>query len=155
MQRKITLTGIALLMCALLLGGCLPGESPPAGASPDATPAPTSAPVLPPLPAPAPPKVPAPPAEPAAPPPGADNATAANSTAEMSVDTDSLVVPRISIEELKSKMDAGEKILVVDSRLLTAYEKVHISGAVSLPLPDMAAPYPALVGYDEIVTYCT
>jgi len=80
---------------------------------------------------------------------------AANSTVATPVDIDSLVVPRISIEELKSRIDAGEKILVVDSRSLTAFEKSHISGAVSLPLSEMAAPYPALEGYDEIVTYCT
>jgi len=64
-------------------------------------------------------------------------------------------VPRISVEEVKAKLDAGSNIVIVDSRSNTSYEQSHITGAVSLPLADMAEPYDDLDGYDEVMTYCT
>jgi hypothetical protein len=64
-------------------------------------------------------------------------------------------VPRISVEEVKAKLDAGSNIVIVDSRSNASYEQSHITGAVSLPLADMAEPYDDLDGYDEVMTYCT
>lgn len=64
-------------------------------------------------------------------------------------------VPRISVEEVKKKLDTGANIVIVDSRSKASYDQAHITGAVSLPLEDMAEPYDDFDGYDEIITYCT
>ncbi len=64
-------------------------------------------------------------------------------------------VPRISVEEVKAKMDAGSNIVIVDSRSKSSYDKDHIAGAISLPLSAMTKPYSDLDGYDLIITYCT
>jgi hypothetical protein len=63
-------------------------------------------------------------------------------------------VPRIGIEEVKAKLDAGANLIIVDSRFETSHEKSHIVGAISLPITAMAEPYSDLEGYDEIITYC-
>ena len=63
-------------------------------------------------------------------------------------------VPRISIEEVKAKLDAGINIVIVDSRSKDDYELTHIAGAISLPIITMTEPYSDLDGYDEIITYC-
>jgi hypothetical protein len=62
-------------------------------------------------------------------------------------------VPRISVEEVKVKLDAGSKLLIVDSRSNAGYEQSHIVGAISLPLGNMAEPYSDLNDYDEIAFY--
>jgi outer membrane biosynthesis protein TonB len=172
LKRKIALSCIALLACVTLLAGCLPGEPTAPEVTADTTttkPAPPPAPAKEPTepdttkepPAPVPPDSTAtpspqePPKEPASPAVADGQPASANSTVETPVDIDSLEVPRISIDELKSKMDAGANIAVLDSRSRAAYDKVHISGALSLPLSDMTAPYPELEGYDEIIIYCT
>jgi len=58
-------------------------------------------------------------------------------------------VPRISIHEVKSKLDAGANILIVDSRPIEDYNESHIIGAVS------KTESIELEGYEEIITYCT
>ncbi len=63
-------------------------------------------------------------------------------------------VPRIGIEEVKAKLDAGSNIVIVDSRFKTSYDQSHIAGAISIPITTMAEPYDYLDGYDEIITYC-
>jgi hypothetical protein len=68
---------------------------------------------------------------------------------------DLLEVPRIGIEEVKAKLDAGANLVIVDSRDKISYERSHIAGAISLPRPTMAEPYSDLDGYDEIITYCS
>ncbi len=64
-------------------------------------------------------------------------------------------VPRISVEEVKAKLDAGSNIVIIDSRSENAYNESHIVGAISMPLADMAEPYSNLDRYEEIITYCT
>jgi hypothetical protein len=64
-------------------------------------------------------------------------------------------IPRIGVEEVKQKLDAGASMVIVDTRSASAYEGAHIAGAVSLPLEDMEEPYDGLDGYQEIITYCT
>ena len=44
------------------------------------------------------------------------------------------MVPRITIDELKQKMENGEDILIVDDRHKEEYEDGHIKGALSAPL---------------------
>jgi hypothetical protein len=64
-------------------------------------------------------------------------------------------VPRISIQDVKAKLDLGANIVIVDSRAKEQYDQSHIIGAISLPLDEMHSPYDNLKGYDEIITYCT
>jgi hypothetical protein len=63
-------------------------------------------------------------------------------------------IPRISVEEVKSKLDDGFNLLIVDSRSGKSYNQYHIVGAISIPLSIMAEKYNELNGYDEIITYC-
>ena len=63
-------------------------------------------------------------------------------------------VPRISVEEVKAKLDAGSNLVIIDSRSKTSYDQSHIAGAISIPSGTMAEPYSDLDGYDEIITYC-
>lgn len=42
-------------------------------------------------------------------------------------------IPRITIEELKQKMDDGDDILVLDAQPKAIYDKGHIRGALSVP----------------------
>ncbi len=64
-------------------------------------------------------------------------------------------IPRISVDEVKARLERGEKIVIVDSRDTKYYDESHIEGAISLPLDEMAEPYDNFEGYDGIVTYCT
>ncbi|MFC1968784.1 rhodanese-like domain-containing protein [Chloroflexota bacterium] len=64
-------------------------------------------------------------------------------------------VPRIGVEEVKSKLDAGINLVIIDSRSENSYDQSHIAGAISIPSKTMAEPYSDFDGYDEIVTYCT
>lgn len=57
-------------------------------------------------------------------------------------------VPRISIHEVKAKLDAGANILTIDSRPIEDYNESHIIGAVS------KTESIELEGYEEIITYC-
>ena len=49
------------------------------------------------------------------------------------------LVPRISIEELKQKMDRGDDIVIVDTRTKPEYDIDHIQAAVSAPMADIIA----------------
>ncbi|MEE8469724.1 MAG: rhodanese-like domain-containing protein [Dehalococcoidia bacterium] len=64
-------------------------------------------------------------------------------------------IPRISVEEVKAKLDAGSNIAIVDARTRVEYEQSHIAGAISVPLGEIGQRYSDLQRYDEIVTYCT
>ena len=59
-------------------------------------------------------------------------------------------VPRISVEEVKAKMDAGANIVILDTRSKDAYDKCHVAGAVSIE----TEPFGRLASYEEILLYC-
>jgi rhodanese-related sulfurtransferase len=42
-------------------------------------------------------------------------------------------VPRLTCEELKHSIDAGEKIVIVDTRTSADYSSSHILGAINIP----------------------
>ena len=63
-------------------------------------------------------------------------------------------VNRISVQDLKAKLDADSNIVIIDSQDVTNYNQSHIVGAISIPLGTMTGPYSDLNGYDEIITYC-
>lgn len=64
---------------------------------------------------------------------------------------------RITIEQLKHKMDCGEKLLIIDSRAGNSWigSAVKIKGAVHITTDDLAAKIQDLPRDREIVVYCT
>lgn len=60
----------------------------------------------------------------------------------------------ISSEELKRRLDLGAEILVLDVRRKTAYEQLHLPGAISLPMNDHASWGPKLSKDVSVVLYC-
>ena len=64
------------------------------------------------------------------------------------------MVPRISIDELKQKMDSGAAIIIVDNRHKEEYDVDHIKGAILAPLDTIVAggwlPPPG----KELILYC-
>lgn len=79
-------------------------------------------------------------------------------TASPSTPTPSPYLPeiaRISVAEVKAKLDTGSSIVIVDTRSREAYESARIAGAISMPLEETARRYRELLRYDEVITYCT
>ncbi len=64
-------------------------------------------------------------------------------------------IPRASPETVKTKMDTGASITIVDARSKAEYEQSHIAGAISIPLEEITQRYKELNSDNEIVTYCT
>jgi hypothetical protein len=66
-------------------------------------------------------------------------------------------VPRITVQELKAKMDKGEALVVVDVRTGRDYEgsKIKIKGAVRIPIVQMEERYRELPKDKEVILYCT
>lgn len=85
------------------------------------------------------PKAPAPPAAPA---PEANETTSPD---------------RISIGELKRKLDAKQPVLIIDNRTGSAWlgSLVKIKGALHIPLDELEKRVDELPRDVEIVTYCT
>jgi 3-mercaptopyruvate sulfurtransferase SseA len=50
-------------------------------------------------------------------------------------------VPRLTVEEVKALQDAGEKVVIVDTRAPRSYRIRHIPGAVSIPVQEMEERY--------------
>ena len=67
---------------------------------------------------------------------------------------DALEVPRMTLEELKSKLDKQADIIVVDVRSKGSFEQEHIKGAISMPLGEVEERYKELLPKEkEIVLY--
>ena len=64
-------------------------------------------------------------------------------------------VPRITPQELKAKLDAGEPVIVADARSAASYEASHIAGAISVPATGVQDHLDALPQDAQIVFYCT
>ena len=63
-------------------------------------------------------------------------------------------IQRVSIDETKTALDAGSA-LVVDVRSVEAYQGIHISGAINIPLEELEARLGELDQAEWIITYCT
>jgi hypothetical protein len=63
-------------------------------------------------------------------------------------------IPRISIDDLKQKMESGRDILIVDTRHKEEYDADHIKGAVSAPLDDIIAGQWQTPAVKELILYC-
>jgi hypothetical protein len=61
---------------------------------------------------------------------------------------------RITVAELKQKLDAGEAV-VYDTRPKTAYDQEHIKGALSMPSGEVADRAVELPKDKLVVFYCT
>jgi rhodanese-related sulfurtransferase len=61
---------------------------------------------------------------------------------------------QISPVEVKSRMDRGEKIMLVDVREPWEYDLCRIEGAKLVPLGSLAANVNGLLGVDEVICYC-
>ena len=66
-------------------------------------------------------------------------------------------VPRITVEELKSRLDGGAKILILDVRSRSSYASsdVSIKGAVRIAPDELNDRARELPVDGEVVTYCT
>jgi len=63
-------------------------------------------------------------------------------------------MPRITVQELKAKLDAGQAV-VFDARGQSAYAQKHIAGAISMPQDEVAARLAELPTDKLAVFYCT
>jgi hypothetical protein len=130
---KWTIPLIAVLLLASCQGAAVaPGAAPTATAVNTATAVPTAAPTT-------------PPAAPATPVP----------TGGKAIPTSVEQVPRISPQDLRSMLNAGANVIVLDARSREAYDHSHIPGAQSMPLDEVEARYQQLPQGAKIVTYCT
>ena len=64
-------------------------------------------------------------------------------------------IKRVSIEDVKMKLDSASNVVIVDTRSQNSYDKSHIAGSISIPLEAIAEQYSKIDGYDEIITYCS
>jgi len=64
-------------------------------------------------------------------------------------------VPRITPQRLKGMLDAGQGVVVVDTRTRESYEHSHIPGALSIPLSETEERHGELSKGMKIVFYCT
>ena len=66
-------------------------------------------------------------------------------------------VPRMTVLELKAKLDKGEDVVIIDNRTGRDYtdSKIKIKGAVRIPIVQLEKRYGELPADKEIVTYCT
>lgn len=66
-------------------------------------------------------------------------------------------IPRITIQELKSKIDNQENIFIIDVRTGTDYasSKVKIKGAVRIPVDQLAERSKEIPVDSEIIAYCS
>ena len=64
-------------------------------------------------------------------------------------------VPRISVEELKERIDSGEAIVIGDTRGQRPFELGHITGAIVITSTQVEALLDDLPLDQEIVLYCT
>ncbi len=60
----------------------------------------------------------------------------------------------LTSEDLKRRLDLGEEIVVADVRRQDSYAKLHLAGAVSMPMDDHAKWGPQLSKDVPLVLYC-
>ncbi len=66
-------------------------------------------------------------------------------------------MPRMTIQELKEKMDSGDRIVILDVRTAEDYSTspYKIRGAIRIPLDELKSRYTELPAAAEIVAYCS
>lgn len=87
-------------------------------------------------------------------PAGANAPQPAAPTSQQSIPTAITDVPRISLQELRSLMDAEEPLVLIDTRDRDHYDSGHVPGALPLDGPQVARHYRELPKDTLIVLYC-
>lgn len=66
-------------------------------------------------------------------------------------------VPRITVDELKQRMDSGEQFTVIDVRNPKAWEEADtvIPGAIRVPLDELEQNLARIPKNRPVVAYCT
>jgi len=64
-------------------------------------------------------------------------------------------VPRISAENLKTRIDNGEQIVVVDVRSTKEFDEGHIPNSINVPWGETTARLAEFPKDKDIVFYCT
>ncbi len=64
-------------------------------------------------------------------------------------------VPRVTVEQLQARLDAGEAIAIVDVRLAAAYDQEHIPGALNIPSSEVTSRLDEFPQDRDIILYCT
>jgi hypothetical protein len=80
---------------------------------------------------------------------------ASESAAEEQIPTLKKEVPRISVEELKERLDSGETIVIGDTRSPAVYDANHIVGAISTPSAEVLSQLEGVPLDQAIVLYCS
>ncbi|HBH87667.1 MAG TPA: hypothetical protein DDY17_08735 [Syntrophaceae bacterium] len=64
-------------------------------------------------------------------------------------------VPKITVQELKAKLDRGEDVVILDTRTGRDYadSKIKIKGAIRIPIVQLESRYRELPADREIVIY--
>lgn len=60
----------------------------------------------------------------------------------------------IAPTELKRRLDLGERLVIADVRRRASYDKLHLAGAVPLPMEDHPSWGPSLSKEQPLVLYC-
>jgi len=65
--------------------------------------------------------------------------------------------PRMTIDELKRRMDTGEQFTIIDTRNPQAWaeSEVMMPGAIRMPIDELANHLPQIPKSKPIVAYCT
>ena len=62
-------------------------------------------------------------------------------------------VQRITVADLKARMDAGEDVVIIDVRVKGAYDNGHIRNAISMPISDISTRHQELKNEPFVVFY--
>ncbi|MDE0186683.1 MAG: rhodanese-like domain-containing protein [Candidatus Poribacteria bacterium] len=62
-------------------------------------------------------------------------------------------VQRITVADLKARLDAGDDVVIIDVRIKGAYDNGHIQNAVSMPISDIATRHQELKNEPFVVFY--
>ena len=84
-----------------------------------------------------------------------DLTSAIEPPADFKIPASTSEVPRLTAEELKKLLDAGEEIVVADTRGKTSYDYQHLAGAISVPENEVNSHLNELPKNKDIVFYCS
>lgn len=62
-------------------------------------------------------------------------------------------VGRITVAELKARLDAGDEVAIVDVRIKGAYDNGHLPNAISMPISDIPKRHQELKKHPLLVLY--
>jgi len=64
-------------------------------------------------------------------------------------------VPTVSIQELKDKLDRGERLVLIDLRAQSEFAAGHIRGAVNISEPELAGRTLDIPLYSQVIVYAS